>query len=88
MYPYLGKPYDFDFDMQDESSLYCSELVYPLLQDRGFSPLIQQGKFRDVITPDALVAALIDQKLPKHLVHFLFYVEGNEIQGKEKVIKS
>ena len=30
---YLGRPFDWDFDINDNSKIYCSELVYDVLKD-------------------------------------------------------
>ncbi len=31
--PYIGRPFDWDFNMDDDSKLYCSELLYVSLKD-------------------------------------------------------
>ncbi len=38
---YLGKPFDWDFDLSDESRIYCSELLYIIL--KRTSPDIELG---------------------------------------------
>lgn len=70
----LWKAYDFDFDLEDESKVYCSELLYPVFLDWGLSPKTEEGMWRTIISPDAMLASLLDTQLPKRMVHFLFYV--------------
>lgn len=72
----LWKPYDFDFDLENNEKLYCSELLYPVFLERGLSPKTQKEMRRTIISPDAMLASLLDPQLPKRMVHFLFYVES------------
>lgn len=85
----IGKSYDFDFDLEDNSSLYCSELLYPSFIERGITPKAEEGILRSVISPNALLHSLFDTTVPDHVVHFLFYVEsdGNQriFRDKEKL---
>lgn len=74
----LWKSYDFDFDLEDERRVYCSELLYPVFLKRGLSPKIEEGVWRDVVSPDAMLASLLDAHLPKRMVHFLFYVASED----------
>lgn len=76
--PHLGKPYDFDFDMTNDESFYCSEVLYPVFLAWGLEPILEEGELRTLISPDAMLKALLDPKLPHRFVHFLFYVESQE----------
>lgn len=35
VFAYVGRQYDFDFDFEDPSRLYCTEMVYRVLQGKG-----------------------------------------------------
>lgn len=74
----LWKSYDFDFNLEDKSQMYCSELLYPVFLERGLSPKTEEGIWRTVISPDAMLASLLDVHLPKRMVHFLFYVASKD----------
>jgi hypothetical protein len=55
---YLGTPFDWQFDMDDESKLYCTELLYVvlrrLLPDLQFKTVYIKGLGRDVIPPESI----------------------------------
>ena len=77
---HLGKPYDFDFDLEDNNALYCSELLYPSFLERGIAPQAEEGILRSVVSPNALLRSLFNASVPDHVVHFLFYVESDGSQ--------
>lgn len=58
--------------------MYCSELLYPVFLERGLLPKTEGGIWRTVISPDAMLASLLDVHLPKRMVHFLFYVASED----------
>ena len=35
VFAYVGRRYDFNFDFEDSSRLYCTEMVYRVLQGKG-----------------------------------------------------
>jgi hypothetical protein len=55
---YIGVPFDWQFDMYDESKLYCTELLYVvlkrLLPDLKLSTVYIKGLGREIITPEAI----------------------------------
>lgn len=74
---HIGKAYDFDFDKEDNTALYCSELLIPTFNRRGFFPTSEQALLRTVISPDAMLESLLARKKPKHVTHLIFYVESD-----------
>ena len=58
----IGKAYDFDFNTEDTTTLYCSELLTPTFIRRGFSPISEETLLRTVIPPDAMLNALLTKK--------------------------
>lgn len=74
----LWKAYDFDFNTQNDESLYCSELFLEVLKERGFTPLVDEGILRDVISPSELIRALLIYPSDKRGVRMLFYLKMKE----------
>ena len=89
---HLGKAYDFDFDMTNDESFYCSELLYPVFLAWGLHPILEEGSLRTLISPNAMLKSLFDPKLPPRFVHFIFYVESKDgsahTMSKEELIAS
>ena len=60
-----GVPFDYAFDMEDESALYCAELAFNLLRDAGVDlrsvrwtqMYVPFAGDRNLVTPDALARA-------------------------------
>jgi hypothetical protein len=55
---YIGTPFDWQFDMHDESKLYCTELLYVvlkrLLPDLKLSAVYIKALGREIILPEAI----------------------------------
>jgi hypothetical protein len=55
---YIGTPFDWQFDMNDESKLYCTELLYVVLKrlapDLKFGVVYIKGLGREIIPPEAI----------------------------------
>jgi hypothetical protein len=55
---YIGVPFDWQFEMRDESKLYCTELLYAvlkrLLPDLKLSTIYMKGLGREIIPPEAI----------------------------------
>jgi hypothetical protein len=55
---YVGTPFDWQFDMHDESKLYCTELLYVVLKrlspEFKFRTVYIKGLNREVIPPEAI----------------------------------
>ena len=73
----IGKAYDFDFNTEDTTALYCSELLTPTFSRRGFSPISEETLLRTVIPPDAMLNALLTKKKKTPKTHLIFYVESD-----------
>lgn len=71
----IGKPYDFDFDTEESSALYCSELLAPVLHIRGFQIMVEDWILRDVISPNALIRSLLLDSNKKNQAFMLFYID-------------
>jgi hypothetical protein len=58
---YIGTPFDWQFDMQDESKLYCTELLYVVLKrflpEATLSAVYMKGLGREIIPPEAISAS-------------------------------
>jgi hypothetical protein len=55
---YMGVPFDWQFDMRDESKLYCTELVYVvlkrLLPELQLRTVYIKGLDKEIIPPEAI----------------------------------
>jgi hypothetical protein len=55
---YIGVPFDWKFDMHDESKLYCTELLYVILKrllpDLKLSTVYIKGLDKEIIPPEAI----------------------------------
>ena len=70
----IGKPYDFNFDVETQNSIVCSELVYTVFKDEKWPVDKTMGRF--TISPDHIAWKSIDSCLePIVLFH-----DGNEIK--------
>ena len=54
---YIGCEYDFAFDCSDNSTIYCSELIFQAFQgfEHGITKTLYVGK--EVVLPDSLISA-------------------------------
>ena len=58
---HIGKPYDFYFDMDDESSFYCSEFIANALLTIGIQVSYTSERFRKVvISPEDMVNYILE----------------------------
>lgn len=57
----IGKPYDFNFDVETESSIVCSELVYRVFDDQQWPTDRTMGRY--TISPDHVAWKTIDSCL-------------------------
>lgn len=71
----IGKPYDFNFDVETERSIVCSELVYTVFVNEVWPTEVTMGRY--TISPDHVAwKAVKSCYKPK-----LMYLAGNEIQS-------
>lgn len=69
----IGKPYDFAFDVETESSIVCSELVYTVFRDQDWPTARSMGRY--TISPDHVAWKALDSCFsPKIMYH-----EGIEV---------
>lgn len=70
----IGKPYDFNFDVETERSIVCSELIYTVFRDEEWPTTRSVG--RHTISPDHVAWKAIDSCYkPKIMYH-----DGKEIK--------
>lgn len=70
----VGKPYDFNFDVETERAIVCSELVYTVFNDLEWP--LDQSMGRYTISPDHVAWRSMDYCFAPQLM----YVDGKEIQ--------
>jgi len=77
----IGKPYDFDFNIEDDSSLYCSELIRNALNEIGISLQTTNNFLREMISPSSAVAFMQGDVVLKNDFIELFHLskEGKNL---------
>jgi hypothetical protein len=70
----IGKPYDFNFDVETTNRIVCSELLYQTMTDISWPTKKSFG--RRTISPDHVVRRLIDEK---ELSVVVLYHDGVQI---------
>jgi hypothetical protein len=79
----VGKPYDFNFDVETESSLVCSELIYTVFNDQSWPTERSLGRF--TISPDHVAWKTFDGCLEPQIL----FRDGKEVnQDMEEVLKT
>lgn len=74
----IGKPYDFNFDVETEGSIVCSELIYRTFNEHEWP--VQRDVGRYTISPDHVAWKAVDSCFePKVLFH-----DGKEVNGNMK----
>ena len=48
MLSYLGRPYDFDYDMTNDNAIYCSDLAYLAFYNASGEKMGKLEKLRDL----------------------------------------
>lgn len=69
----IGRPYDFNFDVETESSIVCSELVYQVFDQFEWPTDREMG--RHTISPDHVAWKAVDSCFQP----VLMYHDGNEV---------
>ena len=72
----VGKPYDFNFDVESKSRIYCSKLVY--LSYSSIDWPTKRSLGRTTFTPDDVATKALSGDL--QLV--LFYHDGKQVEGR------
>lgn len=74
----VGKPYDFNFDVETESSLVCSELIYQVFNEEEWPTAMDLGRY--TISPDHVAWKAIDSCYSPEVM----YHDGIEIKENLK----
>ncbi len=70
----IGKPYDFNFDVETESSIICSELIYTVFVNESWPTKSSMGRF--TISPDHVAWKAVNSCYrPK-----IMFLDGKEIK--------
>ena len=69
----LGKPYDFNFDIETQNAIVCSELVYSVFNDEKWPVDKTMGRY--TISPDHIAWKSMDSCLDP----IILFHDGNEI---------
>jgi hypothetical protein len=70
-----GKPYDFNFDVETERELVCSELIYLVFTDETWPTERSLGRY--TISPDHVAQKALEERLDIRLL----YHDGQRLQG-------
>jgi len=87
---YVGRDYDFDFDFLTDSTIVCSELIYkaymPDKDKLGLGFRLDSILARKVLPPNSIVRKFADEyNDPDRELDFVYFLEGNESDGKAYV---
>lgn len=76
----VGKPYDFNFDVESDQSIVCSELIYVVFDNLKWKTEKTLGRF--TISPDHI----LEKAMPGKNFHpILLYKNGREVKGTLQV---
>lgn len=75
----IGKDYDFNFDVETDSKIVCSEIVYVVFHDITWPTKKALGRY--TISPDNVAIKTLDQNGPKALEPVLMYRSGEKVKG-------
>lgn len=79
----VGKPYDFNFDVETEDSLVCSELIYTVFNDQDWPTSRSMGRF--TISPDHVAWKTFDGCLEPQIL----FRDGKEVtQDMSRVLEA
>lgn len=82
----VGKPYDFAFDVETESSIVCSELVYTVFRDEEWPTTRSMGRY--TISPDHVAWKAMDSCfLPKIMYHDGKEITKNRISELKRLLE-
>jgi hypothetical protein len=70
-----GKPYDFNFDVETERELVCSELIYQVFTDENWPTESTLGRY--TISPDHVAQKALEGRLDVELL----YHDGRRVSG-------
>lgn len=72
---HIWKKYDFDFDMLDDSKIYCSELFYSTFLKWWFQPKIDDWLVRATISPNSMFESLFWKNTYNKETKTILYLE-------------
>lgn len=82
----IGKPYDFNFDVETERSIVCSELIYTVFRDEQWPTTRSVG--RHTISPDHVAWKAIDSCYqPKIMYHDGKEVKNNMVSELRRLLE-
>lgn len=84
-----GKSYDYDMITDNDTTLYCSELIYEALKQIEIELSIKQEMYgRAIILPSDAVKYMVKKGIPNKEIKFMFFIEKENGFVKEKPLKS
>ncbi len=78
---YYGKKYDFEFDTEDDNSLYCSELIYHLFKGIHFPQSYNLLLGQSVLLPDNIAQEALKENSALEIVKL--YLDGQRANIEE-----
>lgn len=86
-FSHYAKPYDFAFDLNTKSEVYCSELVYDAYLKTSKSNGVSFPKAlisgRIIVTPNAIVEKYVDElKKDVRELDFVYFLDASEVTQK------
>ncbi len=86
-YEQVGKDYDYDIDTEDETYIYCSELIYHSLKSINLI-IEKEGPFlsRDLISPNDALYYILKESIDNNNFIFILFLEkkNGELQKLSK----
>jgi hypothetical protein len=78
----IGKEYDFNFDVETDSKIVCSEIVYVVFHDIEWPTKKQLGRY--TISPDNVANKCVDGTLEP----VMMFRSGKRIDGSDNIIQN
>ncbi|MEI7919768.1 MAG: YiiX/YebB-like N1pC/P60 family cysteine hydrolase [bacterium] len=84
----VGKNYDYDMITDNDTSLYCSELIYEALKQIDIVLNIKQEIYgREIILPSDVVKYITTEGIPSKEFKFMFFIEKENNLVQEQPLK-
>jgi len=85
----IGKNYDYDMITDDDTNLYCSELLYEALKEiQIYISIKDQVYGRDIILPSNVVKYIVSEGIPNKEFKFMFFIDKYNNQVQENLLKT
>jgi hypothetical protein len=78
----IGKEYDFNFDVETDSKIVCSEIVYVVFHDIEWPTKKQLGRY--TISPDNVADKCVDGTLEP----VMMFRSGKRIEGGDNIVQN